>query len=320
MSERRGYWYLLTGVLLGLALGIVFAWLVSPLEYTDTSPDSLRADFKDEYRYLIAASYKVHGNLDRTLARLSLLGDPDPAVALGEQAQRYLAADAPVSAARVLADLAEVLQNPQTLPQESVTQVSLVDPAATVATLALGDQPVATLLPTDATSPFEPILGPTDTPTLPPTATQTLTLRPGARTATVTRTPQRSPTPIATVTAKPSLTPTATPGLPFQLIEQSTFCDSERPALLEVILEDASGKPASGIEIVITWLGGDESFFTGLKPELGFGYADFEMNPGVEYALSLSNGITRISGLQASTCTGESENYPGGIRLEFRQP
>jgi hypothetical protein len=132
MSEARGHWYLLTGLLIGLALGIYYAWELSPLEYVDTPPSSLRADFKDEYRYLIAASYRATGNLDRARARLSLLGDPDPVIALGEQAQRMLAASAPAGAIRLVADLAEALLNPalasssesliQPLPTESAAQ------------------------------------------------------------------------------------------------------------------------------------------------------------------------------------------------------
>lgn len=315
MSEARGHWYLLTGLLIGLALGIYYAWELSPLEYVDTPPSSLRADFKDEYRYLIAASYRATGNLDRARARLSLLGDPDPVIALGEQAQRMLAASAPAGAIRLVADLAEALLNPalasssesliQPLPTESAAQPVL---------------PADTPLPTDATSPFEPILAPTETPSPSPTLTPTATPGRGTRTATPTRTPRNSPTPIPTATVRPSLTPTATPGLPFQLTDQSTFCDAARPGLLQVILENAAGNPASGIELTVTWLGGEETFYTGLKPELGFGYADFAMTPGIEYALSLSGGVTRITGLQTSPCNADSGDYPGSIRLEFRQP
>ncbi len=315
MSERRGHWYLLTGLLIGLALGITYAWLVSPVEYTDTSPASLRADFKDEYRYLIAASHRVHGNLERTLARLSLLDDPEPVAALGEQAQRLLAANAPSSSVRALADLAEALQ-------ATASPVAVASSQATggLASPTAGPESLAAPLPTDATSPFEPILDPTETPIPQPTVSETPTPRPGTRTATATRTPQRSPTPIATATLKPSLTPTATPGKPFQLVDQATFCDPNLPGVLQVFLENSNGDPASGVEVTITWLGGEEQFFSGLKPELGFGYADFVMTPGVEYVLSLDNGVIQIADLRAGACSAESGEYPGGIRLDFRQP
>jgi hypothetical protein len=321
MSERRGHWYLLTGLLIGLVLGVGYAWVLAPVEFIDTTPDSLRADFKDEYRYLIAASYHVSGNLERASARLTLLGDPDPAAALGAQAQRMLAANAPAGAVRLVAELAEAMLNPALasaeLPGEPAAEPPQSPPVASdIQPLPPADTP----LPTDATSPFEPILAPTETPSPSPTNTRTATPDPRTRTPTPTNTPRNSPTPIPTATIRPSLTPTATPGLPFQLVNQSTFCDSVRPGLLQVVLENAAGNPASGIEITITWLGGEETFYTGLKPELGFGYADFTMTPDIEYALSLSGGVTRVSGLQTSTCNADTGDYPGSIRLEFRQP
>jgi hypothetical protein len=61
-------------VLLGGALGLVYGWVVSPVEYVDTTPDSLRADYKADYVLMVAESY--HTNQDVALAarRLALLG------------------------------------------------------------------------------------------------------------------------------------------------------------------------------------------------------------------------------------------------------
>lgn len=86
---------------------------------------------------------------------------------------------------------------------------------------------------------------------------------------------------------------------------------------MQVNLTDKTGKPIAGIELVITWVNGEDYFFTGLKPELGFGYADYTMSQGVEYALSIPDGGIRITGLSAPKCTG---GYPGGIHMEFKQP
>ena len=117
MEENRGAWYLLTGVVLGLVLGLVIIWL-RPVEYVDTSPSSLRADFKDRYRALIAAAYLSDGDVVRARARLELLGDTDAFRALAEQAQRTLAEGNSPQESRALGLLAVAL-NPaggQTLP------------------------------------------------------------------------------------------------------------------------------------------------------------------------------------------------------------
>ena len=74
-QRERGPWYLLTGLIIGVVFGVLYAWLVSPVEYVDTPPASLRADFKDQYRVMIAAAYMANGDLLRARARLDLLQD-----------------------------------------------------------------------------------------------------------------------------------------------------------------------------------------------------------------------------------------------------
>src|SRR5690349_24987934 len=85
---KRIPWDILLALLVGLALGLVYSWMIAPRGATDTQPRTLRADFKDQYRALIAAAYTATGNLPRARARLALLGDPDLLEALNGQAQR----------------------------------------------------------------------------------------------------------------------------------------------------------------------------------------------------------------------------------------
>ena len=88
---KRIPWDILLALLAGLGLGLVYSWAISPPRIVDAQPAALRADFKDQYRSVIAAAYAATGNLPRAQARLSLLGDPDPIEALNAQAQRMLA-------------------------------------------------------------------------------------------------------------------------------------------------------------------------------------------------------------------------------------
>ena len=82
MREERGSWYLLTGLVIGIVLGLLYAWVVSPIEYVDTSPNTLRSDYQDTYRLNIALAYQATGDLARAQARLNLLGDEDSALAV----------------------------------------------------------------------------------------------------------------------------------------------------------------------------------------------------------------------------------------------
>ena len=91
MEQKRGNWYLLTALILGLTLGLVYSWVISPVLQVDTHPDSLRPDYKDIYRSMISRAYLANNNIPRAEARLELIGDEEPALALAAQAQRFLA-------------------------------------------------------------------------------------------------------------------------------------------------------------------------------------------------------------------------------------
>ncbi len=111
-------WYLLTGLILGFLLGLLYAWWVNPVVYSDTEPATLRADYKDLYRATIAQAYAATGDLARAESRLALLRDEDAVFALGTQAQQMLAAGE-AEDARALALLAAALQAEAENPLEA---------------------------------------------------------------------------------------------------------------------------------------------------------------------------------------------------------
>jgi hypothetical protein len=119
-QPKRGSWYLLTGLIIGLLFGLTYAWLVDPLVYQNTDPANLAPSYKDTYRNFIAQTYQETGNLKRAISRLALLQDPDPVFALGAQAQQALAAGKSEEA-HALALLASALQSGEPAPAETVS-------------------------------------------------------------------------------------------------------------------------------------------------------------------------------------------------------
>ena len=74
----KGAAALLVAFALGLAGGLVYAWAINPVSYTDTSPASLRGDFRADYLTLIAVAYDATGyiksaitDVERTLGGLA---------------------------------------------------------------------------------------------------------------------------------------------------------------------------------------------------------------------------------------------------------
>jgi hypothetical protein len=118
------------------------------------------------------------------------------------------------------------------------------------------------------------------------------------------------------------LTVTPTTGAPFLVNDQREACDPSLPdGLLRITVLNASGKPVAGAGLVISWPGSEETFYTGFKPELGDGYADFVMQPDITYSLRMTVPSASAENLRAPACrTDEGTPYLGSIEIIFRQP
>ncbi len=88
MRQSRGSLYLLTGLVIGIVLGLVYTWGLRPAIKASGSPATLRQEDKDTYRGMIALAFMSNKDLVRARARLELLGDQDVRQSLAEQAQR----------------------------------------------------------------------------------------------------------------------------------------------------------------------------------------------------------------------------------------
>lgn len=297
-ADDRGSWYLLTGLVIGVILGIVYAWVLWPIEYINTAPASLRPDFKAQYRALAASAYLASGNLERAKTRLEVLKDGDMTLQVSGQAAAWMDGTHPESEVRGLNLLAAALQQG---PLPTLLQAIQTTPSPTSTQTGLSSTPVIIL-----TSSIDF----TATPT--PTATR----------ETPTVQPKISLTPAPTITPLPTRTPTSTPGGAFVLQKQEFICNPNLTLpYLQIEVMDAGGAPVPGVEIIVLWDGGEDHFFTGLKPDLGLGYADFVMSQGVTYNLRLAAGGTPVSGITATECEAPGAGRIwGSWYLSFSQP
>ncbi len=272
MEQKRSNWYLLTGLILGLIIGLVYSWSISPTSQVDTHPNLLRNDYKDIYRSLIARAYRANNNLPRAEARLELIGDDEPALALAAQAQRFLAEGGDNEMALILANLSSVLQS--------------------------------------ANKPLPTSSQPTDTPA------------PENSNGSSEQSSSNS-TPSATNMANRSPTPSPTDSPPFILQDSSPICDPTLgESLIQVIATDGAGEGIPGVTLEIS-LGSDptEIFYTGLKPELGLGYADFSAEPGLTYQVEIPESGLIITDIEVPTCQTESgDSYWGSWEIYITHP
>jgi hypothetical protein len=106
------------------------------------------------------------------------------------------------------------------------------------------------------------------------------------------------------------------------LTRQELLCEAESgPPRLQIQVLDASGRGVAAMEIRVVWDQGTDRFFTGLKPELGSGYADFTLQPGTIYTVELPGSSALVTGLQLEPCTtGQVEGINGSWLLVFSQP
>lgn len=271
MNDERGNWYLLTGLVIGVVLGLIYAWQIRPLQYSETSPVMLNPEYKEQYRVLIASAYLANNDLVRAEARLRLLNDKDPIQALTEQAERTLANGGDAEAAVALGMLAVDLGGGK-------------KPA---------EEPESPSVTAGATEEMEPIPA---SPTPQPQAAEEQTT--------------------------PEHTPTTAVSRELVLEERQPVCDPNLiEALVQIQVEDSEGQPLPGLELIVSWSTGQETIFTGLKPELGSGYADFTIVQGETYTVQAAQGGELVGDLTVQQCeTQGGSAYEGGWLLCFRQP
>ena len=291
------------GIVIGLVLGLVYQWGVAPVELVNTYPALLRTDYRWDWVRMAALSYLADGDLERVRTRLDGLEQNDVADAIGTLIEEYAAAGHPADTMRRLTTLAQAFD-----VHTSAMLVYLHTP---------GPPP-----PAPARTPPPTLITPTPSHT--PTPTSRLTHTPSP--TPYLSSPLQTPTPELTSTLPtPTLTPT--PPLLYRLVlaEREQICEPGQTEHIEVVVQDERGAGVAGVEVWLMWPGGADRAVTGLKPQHGAGYADFDVETDVRYSLGVGElGMGLVTGLRIEPCPAEEGAEPllgsWRILLEPRSP
>ena len=77
MSRLRWLFFILSAII-GIGLGLVYGWVVSPVEYVDTTPSSLRSDFRTDYVLMVAETFQHDHDIQSAARHLAILGSQPP--------------------------------------------------------------------------------------------------------------------------------------------------------------------------------------------------------------------------------------------------
>jgi hypothetical protein len=104
---------LIAGVLLlvaGMALGLAYGWILDPLRLADTTPASLRADYRTDYVLMVAETYHARQDSDVARRQLALFGGQSPVAICGQALQEARRAAYSSSDLALLQELQRAMQ------------------------------------------------------------------------------------------------------------------------------------------------------------------------------------------------------------------
>ncbi len=111
---------ILIAVILGLTLGLVYGWVINPVQYTDITPNALRIDYRTDYVLMVAEAYQAEQDPALAAQRLAVFGSQPPALIAGE-AYNYAKQSAyPADDLTLIQELAVALQTWQPIPGTSL--------------------------------------------------------------------------------------------------------------------------------------------------------------------------------------------------------
>ena len=77
-TDNKRYVYFVVAVVVGISLGLLYGWVLSPVQFYDTTPDTLRIDYKTDYVLMVAEAYAGEQDAILAVRHLAILGAENP--------------------------------------------------------------------------------------------------------------------------------------------------------------------------------------------------------------------------------------------------
>ena len=70
--------FILIALLAGIGIGLLYGWVIDPVDFFDLTPDTLRADYKADYVLMVAETYRAEQDPGLAARRLAIFGSQSP--------------------------------------------------------------------------------------------------------------------------------------------------------------------------------------------------------------------------------------------------
>src|SRR5271157_2921139 len=108
--------YSVIALVIGIGLGLLYGWKINPVQFVDTTPASMRADYRADYVLMIAEAYHADQNTDLAVHRLAVFGSNSPAEIAAQALQTAQSIGYSANDISLLQELTLALQAYQPVP------------------------------------------------------------------------------------------------------------------------------------------------------------------------------------------------------------
>ncbi len=121
MRGKRIAWFLIV-ILIGLAGGLAYGWLINPAKFVNADPSMLRSDYKANYVLMVAEIYHSDQDLKGAERRLEFFGEVPPARSVAQGALTARQLEYSAYDLELIADLQNALESSPSLTPTIGTQ------------------------------------------------------------------------------------------------------------------------------------------------------------------------------------------------------